>query len=133
MNNYTIYCTESQVKKALELGAPIHSPQVALGFFEEWELEILHTIIIDDEYYDIPTAEQMIGWLEKQGIIIDTISEEENENEILYLASLYKKGYQSLNKELILYPTRKEATLAGINKALDYLIEQKKNKSIKEE
>ena len=53
MEKYTIYCTEAQTKKALELGAPIQTikkPQYSVGLIAK------------------VTAEQMIGWLEEQGI-----------------------------------------------------------------
>lgn len=43
MNEYTIYCTQEQTLKAIELGASIE------GIF-------------------IPTAEQMLGWLRSQGM-----------------------------------------------------------------
>lgn len=120
MPDYTIYCTPEQTKKALELGAPLAiygNGEMTAEIAKKYNLTPINGVT-----YIIPTAEQMLGWLEEQGIIVDTISEEENENEILYLASLYKKGYQSLNKELILYPSRKEATIAAIDAALEYLI-----------
>lgn len=70
MNRYTIYCTEEQAKKALELGAPIETIRLQTG-----ENPPIDSIYISQqfEHYYIPTAEQMLGWLEEQGIIlIDT-------------------------------------------------------------
>lgn len=61
ISDYTIYCTPEQTKKALELGVPIEKKEIqvcdnAKNFF--WH---------DDFYYNYPTAEEMIGWLEEQG------------------------------------------------------------------
>lgn len=104
MNKYTIYCTEEQTKKALELGAPLeyHCPN---------EREIV---------YHRPTAEQLIGWLEEQVDNIDIIRY--NDRTWLYL--FFPKNssqYESEDK----YQSRKEATLAAIDVALDYLSKNK--------
>ena len=48
MDRYTIYCTEEQTKKALELGAPIESEYIEL---------------ICKSFLIYPTAEQMIGFI----------------------------------------------------------------------
>ena len=61
MNKYTIYCTEEQTRKAVELGAPIE-----LYYGGEYESEL-----IDGIRYITPTAEEMIGWLEEQGDILN--------------------------------------------------------------
>lgn len=52
MEEYTIYCTPEQTKKALELGAPIE---------KDWIPEFL----FNNEYFSLknPTAEQMIGFI----------------------------------------------------------------------
>lgn len=49
MEQYTIYCSDEQTKKALELGAPLeyHCPNER------------------ESVYHRPTAEQMLGWLEE--------------------------------------------------------------------
>lgn len=59
ISDYTIYCTPEQTKKALELGVPIEKKEIqvcdnAKHFF--WH---------DDFYYNYPTIEQMIGFLEE--------------------------------------------------------------------
>lgn len=72
MNDYTIYCTEDQTKKALELGAPIE-------LWSEYHKKQEHDFKLDTPIpckqftngycvASCPTAEQMIGWLEEQGV-----------------------------------------------------------------
>lgn len=71
----------------------------------------------DGFYYNYPTAEQLIGWLEEQGILVS----------ILYgYIVRYKWTYDLDSKEYIDYKrgeftSREEATIAAIDKALDYL------------
>ena len=100
MEKYTIYCTQEQTLKAIELGAPIE------GIF-------------------IPTAEQMIGWLEEHEEI-DEIAPMEKGGDWVYV--VYMTGYRSdiESPKDTLYPARPEATLAAIDAALDYLVKNKK-------
>lgn len=104
MNKYTIYCTEEQTKKALELGAPIET----CGYYYKQQFGC--NTISDTDLHIVPTAQQMIGWLEEQGFYfrLDTsgCSVEIDFNCII---------------EKINIP-RKEATLAAINAALSYLV-----------
>lgn len=98
MENYTIYCTAEQTMKALDLGAPIDHRHYTF----------------DNEFYAIlPTAEQMIGWLEEQGIYIHT---EAVANSWRYYVT---DGIEYIRHES--KPSRKEAILAAIDAALDYL------------
>lgn len=118
MDEYTIFCTEGQTKKALELGAPIR--------------RILPTEAINDPSFEmsehfsdrpipyfvkIPTTEQMIGWLEEPGITEIFITRR-NIYYWNYLIICKKKVAFRYNS----YPNRKEATLAAIDAALEYLI-----------
>lgn len=48
MNRFSIYCTEEQTRKALEIDAPIPHHAISLKYIE-------------------PTAEQMIGYLRMKG------------------------------------------------------------------
>lgn len=110
MNRYTIYCTEEQTKKALELGAPIEKRYNRFTDFTECIL-------------DKPTAEQMIMWLEEQEPISDIDVYKYNNfwyyevwcNEDSPLKGRTNQG-------------RKEATLAAIDAALEYLIQRKGNR-----
>lgn len=109
MNRYTIYCTEEQTRKALELGAPILADTHEIKFTD------LNGVPFDVDRIVIPTAEEMIGWLNEQGIATDVVFIPETKT---YKAYCKYKCYISTN--------RKEATLAAIDKALEYLTNNKK-------
>lgn len=120
MNKYTIYCTSEQVKKALELGAQI---EYVDRFNENLPSELIEFTDangkIKSAEFVIPTAEQMIGWLEEQGDI-----------NAIEVGCAYKWGYRIFNKEYweimkhnTIYQSRQEATLAAIDAALEYLVD----------
>lgn len=114
MEKYIIYCTPVQTKKALELGAPIRYKDT-LDNRERGKFET-------------PTAEQMIGWFEEQKIIhnINIIG---NDYDCDWKYEIYLNmpdGYDYIGRED--YQSRKEATLAAIDKALEYLKEQKEKR-----
>lgn len=114
MNKYQIYCTLEQTKKALELGAPIEE---FCGLFP--------TAFVDGTIYDIPTAEQMIGWLEDQ----DLITEVKIYQHDIFLEptkwnyAVYRKGMGYLGE--MRFETRKDATYAAIDEALNFLLNSK--------
>lgn len=117
MNNYTIYCTEEQTKKAfVELDAPLK--QVFYNVHFDETLKEYHLIRIGCKLYEIPTAEQMIGWLQDQGI---GISIKEGLDRWFYLITDNKNDIEQWER-----PTRKETTLAAIDAALEYLMNNKK-------
>ena len=64
MEQYTIYCTEAQTKKAWELGAPIEYAKV----IDAIKGKIIRIPQDTGGFYIWPTAEQMFGWLEEQVI-----------------------------------------------------------------
>lgn len=64
MNKYTIRCTEEQTRKALELGAPL---QTMIYRFKDYSKDLF---VEEGKDYFIPTTDQMIGWLEEQGILV---------------------------------------------------------------
>ena len=112
MEQYKIYCTNGQTKKALELGAPI---EVDFQFN-------FKTAIINHKAYIVPTAEQMIGWLERQGlVIIDTIRVTQPIDGISWYGYKLIFPWQKEEYNEIKYDSRREATLAAIDAALDYL------------
>ena len=104
MDKFAIHCTEEQTKKALELGAPITTSNDRFD-------EHVSPICKEGEqwlYAIIPTAEEMIGWLEEQGILVG-INHCDYEIEVgTFFIHCRKKG-------------RVEATLAAIDAALEYL------------
>lgn len=98
MNQYNIFCTEAQTKKALELGAPIK--------------------IEEDKFCSVainPTTDQMIGWLEERGVHISVIYDDctyKPEVRDLYDGFINNDEYLS---------SRKEATIAAIDAAFEYI------------
>lgn len=115
MDKYTIYCTEEQTRTALKLGAPI---------------ETYKPIVIDSKAggsfttpaIETVTAEQMIGWLEEQEDIKEIFVTIEYIN--WHYAIILSSGRVIECNDS--YDSRKEATLAAIDAALDYLIKTKK-------
>lgn len=122
MNRFTIYCTESQTKKAFKLGAPIRR------VIDE---NVACAVIIEDgcyHTYEIPTTEQMVGWIESISTIQLHI-----EKQMLNSGTKYRiwvreecKPFSNIIK-MFSYTSRREACIAAIDAALDYL-EQKKRK-----
>lgn len=113
MEEYTIYCTESQAKKALELGAPIEE----IGYNCQ-----------QGYIYEKVTAEQMIGWLEEQGISVKAMCFSWcNENKPTWQVHAYQSTTNFWDEIAFGHSkSSKEATLAAIDAALDYLIKNKK-------
>lgn len=122
MKRYEILCTPEQTKKALELGAPI------MVIPEGYKEDAIHfKMYLDGENASIvlPTAEQMQGWLIEKGIliIIEPSAKEfyssysVRRNDGMWRNRVFNDGY---------FSTRKEATLAAIDAALEYLSNNKK-------
>ena len=104
INEYTIYCTEEQTKKALELGAPIGN-----GHYYD-KICIINTID-----YATPTTEQMIGWLNDKSLQV-TIR---FRGCSWYYNIMSNYDVLSIGEDV---SSRKEATLAAIDTALEYLV-----------
>lgn len=123
MNEFTIYCTGEQTKKAFRLGAPIEPLPHSFSLLPK-DLEKYKFVDITNAYLKIPTAEQMIGWLEDMEIIvmfIPTMKDDKsgytwvahvchNEEELTWIDS---KDLSNLS--------HKEAILTAIDKALEFL------------
>lgn len=111
MKKYTILCTPEQTMLALKLGAPVMAlkPGAPIKAIVDFR-NILH----------IPTAEQLIGWLEDKTNITEVFVTEVSEG--WYYVVEYKVGK---THDAIVYPNyydnRKEATIAAIDAALKYL------------
>lgn len=124
MNRFIIFCTEEQTKKALELGAPI---ELESEYYNPTENDFkldnpipCKSFTNGYHYAKCPTAEQMIGWLE-------TIFKEVNIQEF---ADFWEYNIYFTDDDLDIlhcehYSSRKEATLAAIDAALDYLKNKK--------
>lgn len=113
MERYTIYCTAEQIRKALELGAPIiietekiGLPNISFGYHR-------NTFIT-------PTAEQMISFIESISEIQITIEKQAADRFRVWV----KERCTPLSDIILIcsYKSRKEATLAAIDATLDYLI-----------
>lgn len=127
MERYTIYCTEEQTKKALALGAPI---EVETIFACDYETSRDNKVHVSEhlaksapyqEYAIIPTTEQMVGWLEAQNIYLEPRHTDEEKIHV-WVGSFTPLPDGVWTKS---YSTIKEATLAAIDVALDYLIKVK--------
>lgn len=106
MTRYTLPCTEEQTRKSLELGAPIE--KICFALTDAWQNKI-------------PTAEEMIGWLEEQGVYVETKVNQRTDGVTNFVYNVICGSYSSLNNEVIFFDTRKEATLAAIDAALVYV------------
>lgn len=106
MNEYTIYCTEEQTKKALNLDAPIEVTTIDSGNPFEPNYGVV-----------APTAEQMIGWLRKEMKLAISIDYNIQNNKPVWFYSIFNFAYSNPFSE------PEEATLAAIDAALDYLVD----------
>lgn len=119
MNRYAIPCTPGQTQKALELGAPI----------------IIQHIMGEDgvikQYIPIsPTAEQMCGWLRSKGIVArgNCYSKVNKDLDIPDWQVLdYNEEKSRWHEKFFGHSdSYEEATLAAIDAALEYLIDNRK-------
>lgn len=114
MDKYTIKCTPAQTKKALELGAHLEVGEgkgILLCKYRDYST---YKRVI------IPTAEQMIGWLENQSSILTIVITRSALKWRYYIFKCSDEIDNAYN-----YNSRKEATLAAISAALDYLMNKK--------
>lgn len=119
MKQYEIRCTPEQTKKALELGAPIN---VRCSYNGYHPLPFRAEIIIEPHHFaEVPTTEEMIGWLEEQ----EYISEVDIFHDFNWTFSIWDNALLRIDNNRV-YISRKEATLAAIDAALDYLTNHKK-------
>lgn len=110
MEEFTIYCTKEQTRKALELGASI----------EEIDYNCQQGYI-----YEKVTAEQMMGWLEAKGLCVEpyrtacgylcTISKVPSGSQI------YSQDEEGDDEYSGQFTTKGKAILAAIDTALEYL------------
>lgn len=136
ISDYSIYCTEEQTKKAFELGAPLSvitakNEKVIEAYKAFANGKRKNECTVLDNFQEScgchlianPTAEQMIGWLEKQGLWEIQITRKWRYN------GWYFYLYNSMGDDLVdfetTYLSRKEVTLAAIDAALNYLIKKR--------
>ena len=140
MEQFKIFCTEAQTKKALELGAPLNKigQQISDTFEDVINRYKLPRYRWKTKFcYEIPTAEQMLGWLKETydlHISIDYRRDYADDadgnvvDEWYYYCCFVSIADRCFYGEDILdeYLSRKEATLAAIDAALEYLTNNKK-------
>lgn len=127
IDEYTIHCTAEQAKKALKLGASIEFEQTFRYNWKDGKREPYPDIEVDKNGEPIlikPTAEQMIGWLEEKGFLFYICKDPVNENVWDY--SICYKTIKNKIIGAINFKIKREATLAAIDVALDYLDKQQK-------
>lgn len=117
MEKYKIYCTGEQTAKAFGLGAPIEYAKV----IDTMSGKSIRIPANNGDFYCIPTAEEMINWLENKGLLISTTALNTPDNPIYDYSINSEESWTT-------FSSRKEATLAAIDAALDYLEEQKEDK-----
>lgn len=116
MERYTIYCTEEQARKALELGVPIEFEVECPVNLETLERSPYPDIKMGKDgepILIIPTAEQTIGWLRTKGfkfVLSDEIDGNEGNN-----------WWVAINDKLITQGCSDNKELAAIDAALDWL------------
>lgn len=118
MQDFTIYCTEQQTRRAFKLGAPIKHISNEYGY-EKGDVFLLDNIVyIADRNaaYKIPTAEQMIGWLESHEEFFNICVRKTMGGN--YSGTCYCGGKTLLHQ---IFSSRKEATLTAIDAAFDGL------------
>lgn len=115
MSDYTLLCTEEQTKKAFELGAKLTEHPFEASIIKANENMFQNIVNINERYYYIPTAEQMISWLEEQYPIdhIDVYKQVTTWNSVVYMSTLERRSKKGTS--------RPEATLAAIDAALEHL------------
>ncbi|MBQ0073094.1 MAG: hypothetical protein KBT34_02745 [Prevotella sp.] len=124
MEKYKIYCTEEQTRKAFELGVLIETLPHSFSLPKE-TLDKCKFVDITNAYLKIPTAEQLIERLESK--------KEIHEIEIATVDDEYGQGwyYCVFDKDICNvrfdrdFSSQKEATLAAIDAALEYLTNKK--------
>lgn len=106
MNRYQILCTTEQTIQAIKLGAPI-------------KYVLIGPIGRDIKKYLEPTAEEIIGWLEEQGIAIDIHTYFMVGNDKI---RHYQYTVTDSNRVFNgVFTSRREAILSAIGTAFEYL------------
>ena len=121
INNYSIYCTSEQTKKALELGAPIEIKTIEEAP-KDWQGKACFTGMATCAKF--PTAEQMLGWLEEQESIKSIVIDKTNKWQYVIWGS---DGYSIWCDTG--FNSRLKATLAAIDATLEHLNNKHESKN----
>lgn len=123
MNRYSLHCTPEQTKKALELGAPITTKIPIECDYELANGELVYPN--DIELFDIPTAEEMVGWLEDEIKGSVSIDKSWCSGHRKWIWTIVDDFETVIDSSITFYQSRKEATLAAIDAVLEYLSKNK--------
>lgn len=132
MEDFTIYCTEEQTKKAMELGAPLKVINCSLRRTSQAVRNLCRTpgryTFIDNfqqpgEYWckmiHNPTAGWMMGWLRTKGFAFGISEYNDGFNDHVFWRVALGRGWYKSSEQC---KEVKEAIHAAINAALDFLI-----------
>lgn len=134
IHTYKISCTSEQIKKAYSLGAPLMTfGYEDLGDIKDKVLKLNGQVELESTesggilVAQVPTAEQMIGWLESEmGAELDVyrvfdLVLERTIKEFEW--SFWVGGFYDCSNTV--FKSRTDATLDAIDHVLDYLISKK--------
>lgn len=122
ISDYLILCTEAQTKKALELGAPIEYANNFNAYLPHEMIDFVgESGKMECAQFVIPTAEEMTGWLEKKNVYCDVFPIETYNVLTAFAFRIYKYNKRGFESNVVEYKSRKEAILASIDAALEYL------------
>lgn len=113
MKQYTIYCTEEQARRAYKLGAPLQKVNVETNN----ETPVVNFTLNGYMYsFEIPTTQQMIGWLKTKNIYVA----------LNHISDGYSSWLKTIDTNEVINnlgycSDEKIAILNGIDAALDYL------------
>lgn len=140
MNQYNIYCSEEQTIRALKLGAPVEDKCIKPREFNphEW----LHIVNYPPDkveceggiIYNIPTTEQMCGWLLDKGVYahVGTDAYVRNSWESYIQVAAVAEGKEGKEfwwlepESYKIFVTYTEAMMHAIDAALSYLEKEEK-------
>lgn len=116
MIRYSIALTDEQTKRAYRLGAPIE-----LYCTSEWTFHLPKLVCNDgiERHFTTPTAEMMIGWLNTFDLNVSVFGSELRGG--FYSCFHYGICVKEILADKKKFVSRKEATLAAIDAALEYL------------
>lgn len=110
MSKYRINCTEKQARKAFSLGMELDYAKV----YETLEGKSIRIPEDTGEFFSIPTADEIVGFVESNGVRFSSTSTSYGTYCSFCLFNGDGKSTETFN-------SRKESILAGIDIALDFL------------
>lgn len=122
ISDFTIYCTKEQTLKAIELGAGIDNSSSQFDSDCTDNIELLSNGL----YAIIPTSEQMCGWLRTEGVHLSILYSKFRNLYSVQCVEFDGMYIRDDDGSIKYFISDKQATLAAIDAALDYLTNNKK-------